>query len=876
MRAPFSWLRDFADFPDDVGLLRDTLDDLGLVVEAIEHVGEGLGDVVVSRVLEIRPIKGADRIRLVLVDGGPSRGPDGGDGPLEIVCGAQNFAVGDRVPLAPVGAILPGGFEITRRKLKGVESNGMLCSEHELGLSDESAGLMVLGEGSPGDPGTPLMEALGLEPDVVFDITVEGNRPDAWSVAGIARDLAGRLHLPFRAPEPPQPPPSGRPVESAATADVESADLCPRLTVTVLEDVRVGPSPPWIARRLLLAGMRPINNVVDASNYAMLELGQPTHPYDMARLPGRGLTVRRARPGETVETLDGEERTVGVRRRSLGDTGEDCLICDAEGTPVGIGGIMGGASSEIDPSTTEVLLEAAYFAPMAIARTSKGLGLRTEASARFERGCDPWGIEPAVARFCELLAGSVPGLRVADGMLDVRGEVPEPFVISVPIARVHSQIGVELSAEEIGRLLEPIGFTVLEEVASGAPGGPSGRGGPSGTGLAGGHVTVMVPTNRPDVRPAPFGIDDVIEEIARTFGYARIPRRVPTWPQPGGLSALQRSRRFVKDVLAGLGASEGWTDTFVSARAHEDVGLSGEAVRVSNPLDAEKPYLRRSLMPGLLGALSYNAGRRQADVRLFEVGTVFSHPNDGAPRLVERAGAGGAERAELPGEREVLAAVFALTEDDVRDAVAAWHVIDGAFHLAGVRLVPPGAAVAGDGSDEAMPPLPGLHPTRSAHLVVPGPEGTVHLGAVGEIDPNVAGAFGLTRPAGAGTEPRRVGWLEVDLGLLFDETAVPRRTTVVGAVSRFPSSDIDLALVVDDRHPADAVAGSLRTAAGDLLESVSLFDVYRGTGIAEGARSLAYRLRFCSPERTLTDAEVGELRTRCIDAVTAEFGAALR
>ena len=355
MRAPLSWLRDFAPFPDDVGELRAALDDLGLVVEAIEHVGEGLGDVVVSRVLEINPIKGADKIRRVVVDAGAA--------PLEIVCGADNFAVGDRVPLAPVGAILPGGFEITRRKVRGVVSNGMLCSGKELGLSDDGAGLLILGEEAPGEPGTPLIEALGLGHDTVFDITVEGNRPDAWSMVGIARDLAARLGLPFRAPEPPDPPPSGRPVEPAATAKVESPDLCPRLTVTVLDDVVVGPSPRWIAQRLLLAGMRPINNVVDASNYVMLELGQPTHPYDLALLPGGGLSVRRAREGEILVTLDGVERTVGVRGRSLGDTGDDCLICDAEGTPVGIGGIMGGTSSEISDSTAAVLLEAAYFAP---------------------------------------------------------------------------------------------------------------------------------------------------------------------------------------------------------------------------------------------------------------------------------------------------------------------------------------------------------------------------------------------------------------------------------------------------------------------------------------------------------------------------------
>jgi phenylalanyl-tRNA synthetase beta chain len=552
------------------------------------------------------------------------------------------------------------------------------------------------------------------------------------------------------------------------------------------------------------------------------------------------------------------ERTVGVRGRSLGDTGEDCLICDAEGTPVGIGGIMGGASSEIVPGTSEVLLEAAYFTPMAIARTSKRLGLRTEASARFERGCDPWGIEPSVWRFCQLLAESVPGLRVADGLLDVRGEVPEPFVVSVPIARVRSQIGVALGPAEIARLIEPIGFAVLDDGTAGAGGDP----GP------GGAMTVLVPTNRPDVRPEPYGVDDVIEEIARTFGYSNVPRRVPTWPQPGHLTTLQRSRREVKDILRGLGASEGWTDTFVSAEAHADVGLTGPAVRVANPLDADKPFLRRSLMPGLLGALSYNASRRQPDIRLFEVGVVFSHPAEGAPRVVERSGAGGLDRAELPGERELLSTVFAGAEDDARTAVASWHVLADALRLDGVRLVPPG---------DGTPPLPGLHPTRSAHLVAgAGTDGPMTIGAVGEVDPAVAAAFGLTLPSGAGTAARRVGWLEVDLGLLFDEWQVPRRITVGGAVSRFPSSDIDLAFVVADQHPAGAVADALRAAGGDLLESVRLFDVYRGEGIAEGARSLAYRLRFCAPDRTLTDEEVGGLRATCIGVVEAEFGAVLR
>jgi phenylalanyl-tRNA synthetase beta chain len=836
VRAPLSWLRDFAPFPDDTRGLTAALDDLGLVVEEVEHVGEGLESIVVSLVTEITAIKGADKIRRVVVEAG--------DGPLEIVCGASNFEVGDRVPLAPVGAVLPGGFEIGRRKMRGVESNGMLCSGRELGLSDDGAGLLVLGEEIVAPPGTPLTKALGLQEDTVFDITVEGNRPDAWCMAGIARDLAARLGLPFTLPEPPAPPPSGLPIADAARASVEDLTLCPRLTVSVLSDVVIGPSPRWIARRLTLAGMRPINNVVDASNYVMLERGQPTHPYDLGQLGGRGLIVRRAEPGEKVETLDGVTRTLGLPGRSVGDTGEDCLICDGDNVPVGVAGIMGGASSEIVPSTSEVLLEAAYFTPMAIARTSKRLGLRTEASARFERGCDPWGIDAAVNRFSQLLAESTPGLTVRDGTLDIRGAVPEPFTLAVPIARVRRQVGLPLTGEQIAALLDPIGFTTS------AGGGPGGE-----------HLTVLVPTNRPDVRAAPYGIDDVIEEVARMFGYANIPPHTPTWPQPGHLTELQRSRRLVKSVLCGLGVSEGWTNTFVSEDAHRRVGLQGQAVRVSNPLIAEEPYLRRSLMPGLLGALVYNAARRQGSVRLYEVGVVFSHPDEGSPRVVERSGADGAQKALLPGERELLGAVFAHDDDDARDAVAAWRVLADAFRVGGVHLVAPEAGT-----------LPGLHPTRSAQLVANGRT----IGAVGEIDPGVATDFELIHASGTGTVARRIGWLEVDLGLLFDERIVARRAPVAAAVSRFPSSDIDLALVVDDGVPADVVADVLGSAAGDLLESVTLFDVYRGPRIGEGKRSLAFRLRFCSLDHTLTDDEVGVLRARCIDAAVAQLGAVLR
>ncbi len=819
MRTPLSWLRDFAPFEGEPTDLAATLDDLGLVVEGLERVGEGLDDVVVARVESVGPIAGADRIRRVEVDAGGER--------REIVCGAWNFGPGDLVALAPAGTTLPGGRAIGRRKLRGVVSEGMLCSAAELGLSDDAEGLLVLSSVQGARSGLGVAEVLGIEPDVVFDITVEGNRPDAWCMGGVARDLAARLGLPFAWPDPAVED-LGAPTASAASAEVLDPDLCPRLVVAVLREVAVAPSPRWMARRLALAGMRSINNVVDASNYVMLELGQPTHPYDLGRLGGRGLRVRRARPGETVRTLDGTERTLGQRGRGLGDTGEDCVICDAEDVVVGVAGVMGGATTEISGTTTEVLLEAAYFDPMAIARTSKRLGLRTEASARFERGCDPWRIDRAVARFCELVPG-----HPAPDHLDRRGVVPEPFAIHLEVRRVNELLGLHLSGSEVASQLEPMGF---------------------GCETTDGSVTVTVPTDRPDVRRPPFGADDLVEEVARTYGYARLPRRQPAWPEPGGLTAYQRDRRAVRDVFGGLGALEAWTPSFVADEDHRRIGLEGPTVAIANPLVSEERFLRRALLPGLLRALAYNADRRQGDVRLYEVGTVFSHPGAGAARLVERSGAGGTETAVLPAEREQAALALAAEGDDARTAVACWRVLADTLGLDAVALGPGRLGGA---------ELAGLHPSRSAPLVA---AGAVVVGAVGEVDPDVVERFGLTG---------RVGWLEVDLGQVLDPRRVPRRSAEVILPTRFPSSDVDLAFAVADDVPAAAVAEALRAAGGALVESVALFDVFRGEALGPGRRSLAFRLRFSAPDRTLTDAEVGAVRQACIDAVAA-LGAQLR
>ncbi len=526
--------------------------------------------------------------------------------------------------------------------------------------------------------------------------------------------------------------------------------------------------------------MRPINNVVDASNYVMLELGQPTHPYDLDRLAGEGLVVRAARPAEQVTTLDGEVRTMGRAGPGIGDAGRDCLICDANGAPVAIGGVMGGASSEIAATTSRVLLEAAYFTPMAIARTSRRLALRTEASARFERGCDPAGIDRAADRFIALLARSAgPDLTLATGTIDVRGAVPAPLELAVRVERVNGLLGTGLTAGAMAELLAPLGFD-----AQATPDGD-------------GALLVTVPTNRPDIRPLPMGEADVTEEVARTYGYARLPRRTPSWPQPGRLTSYQRDRRLLREVLCGLGMSEAWTSTFVTEADQLAAGFDPPSVEVTNPLVEDERFLRSSMAPGLLGAVAHNTERRYPDVRLFEIGSVFELPSDG-PIDVDGSPVVASER---------LSAVFAWEGDDAWAPVAAWRAVAVALRLADWEMW----EVSGARSRV-------LHDHRSAALVARSdavlPGGGVqlsHLGVLGEIHPTLAMRFGLVTPAG---RPRRIGWLDLDLEILLDRAVVVRRPEEARPVSRFPSSDIDLAFVVEESIRAGAVERTLRTAGG--------------------------------------------------------------
>jgi phenylalanyl-tRNA synthetase beta chain len=810
MKVLLSWLREFAPFEGDPGALGDAMSDLGMAVESIEHIGAGLDGIVVARVLALHPHPNADKIQLVDVDLGDGEA-------LQICCGAFNMSVGDLVPLATIGTVMPGGMEIARRKLRGEWSNGMLCSGKELGLGSEQSdhsGILVLDTDAA--LGTPVRDALGVTEDVLYDLEINPNRPDAMSVAGVARDLAARLGVPFSIPEPQVAEVAGE-RGASPTVDILDPDLCGRFHVRVIEGVRVEPSPRWIADRLTACGMRPINNVVDASNYVMLELGQPTHTYDLDRLQGGAFRVRWARDGEGIETLDGVERTL--------TGGRDGVIADAADVAVGIAGVMGGASTEISDATTAVLLEAAWWQPMAVARSSKYLGLRSEASARFERGTDAEIVDLASRRLVELLAAS--GAQLVAGAVNADGDLPDRSPVTVRTPRVNRLLGTDLAQGDIPRLLEPIGFVVEPNVGSDALFEAFARGPEAGAEFdRGSTFSVTIPSFRYDTVTE----TDVIEEIARHFGYSRIPKRVPRAVQTGSLTGRQQDRRTIRQVLVGLGLDEAMPMPFLAPGDLARSGLPAEAVTLTNPLVAEESVLRTSLRPGLLKAVAYNESHRTEGVALFELGRVFGPPLPGTT---------------LPDEHEHLG--VALAGVDPREAVEVWDALASVLALPDPRL------------DQTVVPA-GMHPGRSASLLVGGKV----VGEVGEVDPGVLEALGVRE---------RVAWLQLDLD---DALTAEHGEHLYHRISRYPSSDLDLAFEVDESVPAADVARAIEAAAGELLVRCELFDVFRGAPVADGRRSLAYRLRLQAPDRTLADADLHAVRDQVVAAVTADLGATLR
>ncbi len=790
MKALLSWLREFAPGIDgDAAALGDMLSALGLTVEETTVTGSVPDGVVLGRVLELRPHPDADRIQLVEVD-------DGSGKSLQVCCGAFNMAVGDLVPLARVGAVLPSGLEIARRKMRGQASEGMCCSEIELDMGDDAEGIMILNDRVPAGagPGTPLAEALGLEPDVLWDLEVGANRPDALSVMGVARDLAAGLGVAF---EPPDwsTAASGPDTSDVAAVEIVDPTLCGRFVGRVLRNAPQGASPPWLANRLTALGMRPINSIVDISNYVMLELGQPSHTFDLGRVAGARIRVRRARDGETITTLDGVRRTLAAG---------DGVIADGDDEAIGIAGIMGGASTEIDAGTTDVLVEMAWWDPPSISRTAKHLNLASEAATRFRRGAD-WGdnVERCMNRFVQLAAEQ--GAGVAPGLIDERGDLPDRRPLRVRTSRVNSLLGTGLSTADMAGHLRSIGFGA--DPADDA------------------ELDVTIPTWRWDTETE----TDIAEEVARLHGYENIERTVPTANEAGGLSAYQQDRRLVREVLVGAGCYETQPMPFVAPGALAAVGLPEDGITLSNPVDDSESVLRTSLLPGQLRAVAYNQRHFNGDTRLFEIGHVYLPAPQGQL---------------LPDEREFLA--VALSGEEAPAAVAVLDLLAEALALPAVELR--------SGS------LPGMHPTRAAEVAVAGRV----RGAVGEVDPGALEAAGVSG---------RVAWLQIDLQEVLDGPRARRRYR---PVSKYPPSDVDLAFVVPESVAAAQVERALRASAGALLARIELFDVYRGPGVADGSRSLAYRLRFQAHDRTLTDAEVAEARQRCIDETTRRTGAALR
>lgn len=785
MKVLLSWLNEFGPFADPsdseaVDAVAADLTALGLAVEDVISTGRPVEGVVAARVLRVEQHPDAAKVRRVWVDAG-----DGEE--RHVWCGASNMSAGDVVPLATLGTTMPNGMTIERRGILGIDSEGMLCSAVELGIGEDHSGILLLdGEA---ELGMSYADVLGIKPDVVFDLDVTRNRPDCWSIEGVARDLAAWRSQPLA------PVGNGFPATGEShTVPVEIENpACGRFTATVMSGVRVTSSPDWMSRRLEALGMRPINNVVDASNYVMLELGQPNHAYDLATIGG-GFAIRSARDGEVLRTLDDVDRSCVV---------DDLLICDGNDVPVGLGGVMGGADSEISESTTEVVLEIAWFEPLGIMKTASRQGLRSEASARYERGVDPALADRAIGRFAELLSLTCPDLVIHIGGADERSTGMTSLVRSVEVrmTEVNRILGTELNIVDIPGLLDPIGFTT--ETKSDV-------------------AVVSLPSWRPDATSEV----DVIEEVARHFGYERIGRSVPKPTGHGHLSQVQIRRRQLREVLVGLGISEAMPNPIVGPDTMERVGITGDTLRILNPLVADESSLRLSLRPGLLTALAHNEHHRRSGVSLFEIGRVYPPSDEG-----------------LPDEHEVLGVV--LAGRDAHSAVAVWREVSRALGV--------GAMV-----DQSNPP-DGLHATRSAVLRA----GRDIIGVIGEIAPEVLENFGVSE---------RVAVLEVRIDVVL---AGKGGSGAYRPISRMPSSDLDLAFVMSDDVPADRLERALRQAAAGLLVDLALFDTYRGAGVPDGHRSLAWRLRLQASDRNLTDADVADVKTAC-EAAASKLGADLR
>jgi phenylalanyl-tRNA synthetase beta chain len=823
MRVPVSWLREYVDLPAEISgrELAERLIPIGFEVETVHESGAGLsGPLVVGQVLEVEELTDFKKpIRYNQVEVGPEHG-----GVHGIICGARNFKAGDKVVVALPGAVLPGDFKIAARKTYDHVSDGMICSARELGLGEDHSGIIVL----PADTqvGADAIELLGIR-DEVLDIAVTTDRGYCLSMRGMARETSIAYGLTLRDPallDTPAPTQGGYPVTLADPLG------CDRFVARIVRGVDpLATSPLWMQRRIQLAGMRPISLIVDVTNYVMLEIGQPLHAYDLNRLTG-GITVRRAEPGEKLTTLDDAERALHP---------EDLLIVDESG-PIGLAGVMGGASTEVHPGTVDVLIEAAHFDPATISRTARRHKLPSEASRRFERAVDPNAAAAAAQRAVDLL--SVLGLGEADPEVTVASTQPHP----APPIRIDAGLpgrvaGLAYPSSAVVRRLQEVGCTV-----EGAE-----------------ELTVTPPSWRPDLTDP----NDLAEEVIRLEGYDRIPSRLPTAPRGRGLTLRQRLHRRVGHALADAGYIEVLNYPFVGKAELDALGIPEDdsrrsALTVVNPISDEQPQLRTTLLPGLFATLRRNVGRGFGDVALFETGLVYQ-PRPGAsapPRLpVDRRPTDeelAALQAALPDQPRHVAVVLTGS----REAGGWWGEGRPATWADAVEAARTVAAACGAELTVDQEQYEPWHPGRCAVFSLD----ERIVGYAGELHPKVLEALNL---------PPRTCAMELNLDALVPETEVPVRGP---QVSGFPVAAVDVALVVSREVPAADVESALIEGAGQLLESVRLFDVYEGEQVEEGTKSLAFSLRLRAEDRTLKAEEVAAVRTEAVASAARHTGASLR
>jgi phenylalanyl-tRNA synthetase beta chain len=795
MKIPLRWLRDYIDLDVDVESLCNKLTMLGLEIESVEQPGETIQGVVVGRIVSAEPHPDADRLQICRTDVG---GPE----PLQIVCGATNFKVGDRVPTAVVGASLPGGFAIGRRKMRGVESQGMMCSARELGLGEEHAGLLILDDST--EVGADIKPLLGLD-DVILEIEVTPNRGDWAGLIGIARELAAAYGKPLRLPEP-NPPEAGKPVTERSSVQIDAPDLCPRYAGRIIEGVTVGPSPDWLRNRLIAAGQRPINNIVDVTNYVLLETGHPLHAFDLDRLDEQRIIVRQAQPGERIRTLDEIERSLPP---------DMLVIADAK-VPVAVAGVMGGHESEVGESTQSVFLESAYFQTASVRRTAKQLNLATEASQRFQRGADPDIVLYALNRAAELII-QVAGGKAAPGILDAYPDPLKKQKITLNFTSTEQYLGTNVPIETQIALLESLGFTVDGSDANGA--------------------SFTVPLRRYDVSQEA----DLIEDIARLYGYDAIPANLPRIrPMSDVVPAEYGAIRRIRETLLAAGLTETVHWTFMQAEDRPWEWQKIDWVPLANPLSERHAGMRTSLLPGLVATTAANLRKGVSGVAIMEIGPVYGREHGEITQRTHLAIA-------LAGRIQEQHFTAPLRDYDLHDLV-------GYLNL----LIPPQTEFAYTASC--------VHPyLREGHTAAIELTGTGECGLLGTIDTAMLAKLDI--------EHHAVHVLELDLTPILETRP---QAAAFRDIPRFPASHRDLAVVAERTIPASALSNTIRKHGGDHLRSIDLFDVYQGKGIPDAHRSLAFALTFQHLERTLTDKDIDKAVRRILQALEKEHGARLR